>query len=109
MWFSLLFQGFKGSAEREILAFFRGVLAFIAKESKDWRVREGKPGGFPTLFAKGPDCVPDPLRNVPCRCLIGREKEENDKSGTSSKKTEEIAKKSGKSQKGQKGTTDWDR
>ena len=36
-------------------------------------LREAKPGGvqtrdFSTCFRKGPDCVTDPFRNVPCRC-----------------------------------------
>ena len=26
-----------------------------------------KPGDFPFSFEKGPDRVPDPLRNIPCR------------------------------------------
>ena len=29
---------------------------------------EAKPGGLPTFFGKGPDCVADPFGTVPRRC-----------------------------------------
>ena len=51
---------------------------------------------------KGPDCVADPLGNVPCRCFDFAEKEEKDKSGKSLRKSRKSRKNSGKSQHGQK-------
>ena len=48
--FALFSKYFKGSAEKKILAFFRGILAFFFLFKKqDWRVRvSGRPGSRTT-------------------------------------------------------------
>ena len=61
-------------------------------------------GGFPLFLRKGPDCVADPFRNVPCRCfLTGRERAKR-QIGNIPKRIGKIPEKSQKDKKGQIGT-----